>query len=93
MIRLRNFLARTPAERRLFLRALLMLPVLHAALWVSSPNKLRDHLAHRRPGRTEGASANQIGWAVRTAARYVPGSTCLVQALAASALLVRAGRE
>jgi len=91
MTRLRSFLARPPAERRVFMRALWLLPALHAALWVTPPRTLRDRLARRGPARAKGPSAAQIGWAVRTAARYVPGATCLVQALAASALLSRAG--
>jgi len=39
----------------------------------------------------ESFSADRIVWAVRAAARFVPGSTCLVQALAAQALLIRHG--
>jgi hypothetical protein len=36
-------------------------------------------------------SAERIAWAVRAAARYVPGATCLPQALAARFLLARHG--
>jgi hypothetical protein len=39
----------------------------------------------------EPLSADRIVWAVRSAARFVPGSTCLVQALAAHSLLIRHG--
>ena len=34
---------------------------------------------------------DRIGWAVRSAARFVPGATCLPQALAAEAILRRRG--
>ncbi len=36
-------------------------------------------------------TARRIGWAVRNAARLVPGASCLTQALAAQYLLARAG--
>jgi hypothetical protein len=36
-------------------------------------------------------SADRIVWAVRSAARFVPGSACLAQAFAAHCLLVRHG--
>ena len=39
----------------------------------------------------EPLSADRIVWAVRSAARFIPGSTCLVQALAARSLLIRHG--
>lgn len=37
--------------------------------------------------------ASRIIWAVTTAARYIPGATCLPQALAAHRLLTRAGHD
>lgn len=37
------------------------------------------------------SSPEQIAWAVRGVSRYVPRATCLVRALAAQALLTRAG--
>jgi hypothetical protein len=43
----------------------------------------RDAAASKTVGR--------IGWAVRNAARLVPGASCLTQALAAQYLLARAG--
>lgn len=33
----------------------------------------------------------QVVWAVRVASRYLPGATCLTQALAAQALLTHSG--
>ena len=40
---------------------------------------------------SETISAHRIVWAVRSAARFVPRSTCLVQAMVAQALLIRHG--
>jgi len=34
----------------------------------------------------------RVGWAVASAARFVPGATCLPQAMTAQALLIRRGR-
>jgi hypothetical protein len=39
----------------------------------------------------EALSADRIAWAVRSAGRFVPRSTCLVQALTVQALLIRHG--
>ena len=91
MNRLRRFVLRPSVERRLVARAVLLLALLRAALWRYPARTLRDRLAARGP-QPVGPTPEQIGWAVRSAARYVPGATCLVQAVAASILLSRAGR-
>lgn len=39
------------------------------------------------------ADAQRIAWAIRTAARFVPGASCLTQALAGKLLLTNAGCE
>jgi len=36
-------------------------------------------------------TAQRIGWAIAVAARYIPGSKCLVQAIAGRRLLARYG--
>jgi hypothetical protein len=49
----------------------------------------------RRPPRGDPRGerpTDRIAWAVRVVSRRVPGATCLTQALAAQALLARAGR-
>jgi hypothetical protein len=41
----------------------------------------------------DGISAEQVAWAVRLASRYIPGASCLTQALTAQVLLNRARIE
>jgi Transglutaminase-like superfamily len=40
-----------------------------------------------------GCTPRQVAWAVRLASRYVPGATCLPQALATHILLSRCGHQ
>lgn len=97
MKRLRRFLALPSRERRLLVKAafllgtirlgLRLLPfrvllrVLNQAARISTPVPGPDHF-----------SPDRIGWAVRTAGRYVLSvKPCLVEALAAQVLLARRG--
>lgn len=92
MKRLGKFFRRPPAERRLFLTASLLLAVVRLSLWLRGyPATARLLARLEKPGRGAAATAEQIRWAVATAAAYVPGGTCLVQAMAGSLLCRRAG--
>jgi len=85
---LRKFVQRTPPERRLFLGAFVLLAVISVALRVL-PFRLLTALlgTHgRRRARADG-NEQQIIWAIKTARRFVPGVTCLVESLAAEKLL------
>ncbi|HEY0733679.1 MAG TPA: lasso peptide biosynthesis B2 protein [Herpetosiphonaceae bacterium] len=87
---LRKWLRLSPGERRLLLRAWLLLGVIRVALWL-----LPFRIVHRLPARAQAASPcfsiEQIGWAVAIAGVYLPRATCLPQALAAQVLLRRHG--
>jgi hypothetical protein len=85
------------AERRLLLRATLLLWAIRVGLLTLRFQALRRFLASvpqppagvRAPGVL---SPDRIAWCVEAAGRYVPGArTCLNQALAAQALLKREG--
>ena len=83
-------------DRALLLRAALTLGAVRVALWLAPYRRVRSGVARMsRPRSAAPASgaedADRIGWAIRTAARVVPASTCLVEALAATILLGRAG--
>jgi hypothetical protein len=86
-----RFLRLSKQDRLLLFQASLAMFLIHLSLAL-----LSVRTAHRLalkitwcPG--EYLSADRIVWAVRSAARFVPGSTCLVQALAAQSLLLRHG--
>jgi hypothetical protein len=78
-------------ERSLILQAVLaMLAVRLTLALLSVPAVQR--LAVRIGWRSKDPlSAQRIVWAIRSVARFVPRSTCLVQALAAQSLLIRHG--
>jgi HAMP domain-containing protein len=94
--RFRRFFA-LPAERkRAFLTAIAMLVGVRIALWAATVEQVESsarRFARRTPDTrppTPG-SADRVSWAVGSAARFVPGASCLAQAIAAEALLIRAG--
>jgi hypothetical protein len=91
MHRLKRFSHLSRQERTLVFHAVLALLAVRLSLaWLSL--RTLQRLAVSIPWRSgEALSAHRIVWAVRSAARFVPRSTCLVQALAAQALLTRHG--
>jgi hypothetical protein len=97
MSRIRRFLALAPAERRLLLRATLLVAAVRVARAVLPWPALRRLVSWAaRPGRSpRGVVAvppGRLGWAVEVAGRYVPGATCLTQALALQIWLGRHGQ-
>ena len=95
MTLLRKFWSLSSKERRLLLRTVVLLALLRVALSLSSFVRLKKYLARRAVlhPMPQCVSVDQIVWAVRTAAAYVPGATCLTQALAAKYQLERSGRH
>jgi len=86
----RRFAALPPRKRALLARAWLALACARLELAVAPFALLRKQ---PRVSRTQGADAGSAAWAIRTAARFVPRATCLVQALAAHRLLARLGYD
>jgi len=94
MNRLRRYLALPAEERRIFATALALVWAIRLGLWLLPFPKLQRILAAiSRPHSTSrrALTPEQIAWAVQAAGRYVPGSTCLVEALAGLVLCERAG--
>jgi hypothetical protein len=93
--RIERFRSLPGSDRTLFLIALLAIGSIRVGLWLTSFPRLHRSLA--RIGRPIGSrdptpsEVDRIGWAIRSAARFVPGATCLPQALAAEAILRRRG--
>jgi len=91
MRRLKRFLRLSGPERALLLQAIVSIIVVRLALPclpLAKVRQLLNRMIWRIPGNF---AADRIVWAMRAAARLIPGSTCLIQALAARALLVRYG--
>lgn len=83
-----TFLALPASDRLLLVRAAATLVAVRCALHLVSIEGLRAWAGHLREGNRPAAP---IIWAVRTAARRVPGATCLSSALALQRLLSSAG--
>jgi transglutaminase superfamily protein len=88
-------ISRLPAsDRSLLVEAVLWLAATRLGLWLLPLQQVRRLLARalsaRRP-RQSRPSVERIVWAVSAAQRVVPRATCLPQALAAEALLLRTG--
>jgi hypothetical protein len=90
MRRLRRFTQLTGFERRMVLRALFVVVVARASLWIMPVGRARRVVA-RAAARAPVGSAEQVVWGVRAVSRYLPGATCLTQAIAAQSLLTRSG--
>jgi len=89
---LKRLASLTSAERRLLLRAFFVLGVARVVLWLLPLARAR-RLVARTAGTTQQAPVERFVWAVKVASRYLPRATCLIQALAAQALLASAGYE
>ena len=86
---LATFLALPGNDRVLLVRAAMTLVAVRCALHLLSIERLRAWAGHLREGDRPAA---RIIWSVRTAARRVPGTTCLSSALALQRLLSSAGQ-
>jgi hypothetical protein len=93
-----RFMRRTPADRGLLLRALVLHIVVASLLRVISFGRLSRMLnigsrAGDQGGSDDGAIQRAV-WAVRQAVAFCPlGRTCLTEALTAAVLLRRAGQQ
>jgi hypothetical protein len=89
--RIKRFARLSLAEQILLLRALFLVSAIRLGLLLL-PFRALQRFA-QRPGRKSNTrySSGQYVWAVRAVSRYVPGATCLTQALAAQRLLTRSG--
>jgi len=93
MGRLRKFLDLEWQERCLLLQTVFVVMSLRAALELLAFRQVNDLLSHRAKRRraVRNISKARVIWAVRTASAFIPGSTCLTQALAAKYQLERFG--
>ena len=97
--RVRKFLALDHDTRSLLMQSFRLLGQIRFALLTTSFKRLVARLTVHREASGQVslnadslATAQRIGWAVRTAARFTPwNSTCLVQVLAAQRMLQRRG--
>lgn len=93
-----KFLRLPPADRRLFVKVMLLVWTIRIGLWLLPFRLVRQVLARLEQHRTavqtgEHTRVNRVVWAVTLASRYVPAATCLTQALVTKILLGRSGHR
>jgi len=99
MKRLRKFLDLPPTERRLLVRATLLLGAIRLGLGLlpfQTFRRLLTHVTYAPIGllNAERPSADRVAWAVTVAGRYMLGArACLTKALAVQVLLARHGQQ
>jgi hypothetical protein len=96
--RVHKFSCLPAAQRRLVLQAALLLGAIRLGLWLLPFRTLQRLLARlaqtpTAPLEAGAATIGDVVWAVAGVSRYVPGATCLTQALAARVLLARRGQQ
>jgi hypothetical protein len=90
---LRRFLHRSSAERAILLHAVFSIVIIRVILRFLSLPSVQHFLAHVGWRSKRTCAVDRIVWAIRVAARLIPRSSCLAQALAAQSLLVRHSYE
>jgi hypothetical protein len=93
MASLKAFANLSSQDRSLLLRALVLLAAVRTGLFRLPFRTVQRLTARARRRAASIHSAGRCVWAVRASSRYVPGATCLTQALAAQALLAESGHD
>ena len=96
MSRLYKFFALPAPEQWLLMKAVARLTWMSIGLRILPFSHWRSHLGEAAdstatPSGVSKQPAERIAWAVGVAASYVPGATCLVQALVARSMMLRGG--
>lgn len=86
-----RFISLPRQDRRLVVVALFYLAACRLGLWFLSVRTLRGQVRKLARRSFVPQPRERVVWAVRAAAEYVPGATCLSQALALQSLLTRYG--
>jgi len=98
MLAIRSFVHLSSTDKWLFVRAAGVLLLMRVSLLLFPLTRLRMLVARvgQRSAQAHSpdpSAVQHIAWAVTTTSRFIPGTTCLPQALAAQLLLNRHGYE
>jgi hypothetical protein len=93
MVALRKLLQLSNDDRWLLLRGFAAVASASLAVRLLPGSIVLKKLAEKVPllRQRQSRSAERVAWAVTAAARYIPGSKCLVQAIAGRSLLAKYG--
>jgi len=81
------------AEWLLLLQAVFSIVLVHIALRCLAVQRVPRFVSRAGWRSNSNHAAHRIAWATRAAARFIPRSTCLVQAIAGQVLLIRYGYQ
>jgi Transglutaminase-like superfamily len=90
---LKRFVVLPRADQFLLLRAMFVVATIRIGLWLLPFRVMRSFVLKKAAKPGEVMPLNQLLWAVKSVSRYLPGSTCLTQALAAQVLLAQSGYQ
>lgn len=98
MRRIQKFFSLPARDRLLLVKSAFIVTAVRLGLWLLPLQTLCRMLAKITPSGTNCHNKtqdviNSVGWAVTTSSQYVPGATCLTQALATKVLLRQSGQE
>jgi hypothetical protein len=93
MASLKTFARLSSQDRSLLWRAFFLVAAVRTGLFLASFRTVQRLTARTRRRAARVHSVGRCAWAIRSASRYVPGATCLTQALAAQVLLAESGYD
>ncbi len=82
-----RFLRLPAPDKALLMTAAVLVISSRVALWLFPYRVVRERLNRRKTISKKTLSCSRIAWAISAVSRFVPGATCLTQAVAAEALL------
>ena len=91
MRKLSRFISLPRQDRALLAYAFFCLAACRVGLWLVAAQTVRQQAQKLARRSRSPQPSESVVWAVRAAAGYVPGATCLTQALALQSLLARHG--
>jgi len=91
MRQLKRLVGLTNCERCLLARAFMVVGITRVALWILPVDGVRRVATKAAGLGSYPVPVDRSAWAVHVVSRYVPGATCLTQALAVQALLISSG--
>ena len=93
MASLKTFAGLSSQDRSLLVRAFFLVASVRTGLFLLPFRTVQRFTAKTRRSAAQIHSVAHCAWAVRAVSRYVPGATCLTQALAAQVLLAESGYD
>ena len=86
-----NFFKLSGYEQRILLKTLFLMVKVRLMLWLMSFPRIQRSFKYIEPSATDKAAVTNLIWSVNVASHYVPGATCLTNALTGYSLFSQYG--